>query len=132
MVDFLDLMNLFLGVVFRDLRLHKNVLQNGVLPDGTELCYFARGKVVVRIRSFPSFFSCTIYVRVVLSKITSIELLCHLNVTCFPFMMTPWYRNAWEVIRRVLESFAHAAKARYCCCCSICLVVQYSCYDVYF
>ncbi|KAG5515623.1 hypothetical protein RHGRI_036610 [Rhododendron griersonianum] len=29
----------------KDLRMHKLVFQNDVLPDGTELCYFARGKV---------------------------------------------------------------------------------------
>ncbi|XP_058199977.1 uncharacterized protein LOC131314980 isoform X3 [Rhododendron vialii] len=28
----------------KDLRMHKLVFQNDVLPDGTELCYFARGK----------------------------------------------------------------------------------------
>lgn len=58
--------------------------------------------------------------------------LCQLDVTSFPFRMTSWHRNAWEVIRRALEYFAHAAKARYCCCCSICLVVHYSRLDVYF
>ncbi|KAI8524181.1 hypothetical protein RHMOL_Rhmol13G0129800 [Rhododendron molle] len=37
----------------KDLRMHKLVFQNDVLPDGTELCYFARGKVVVKIIAFP-------------------------------------------------------------------------------
>lgn len=61
--------DIFFGDFRRDLRMHKLVFQNDVLPDGTELCYFARGKVVVKIITFPLWFSFRSYVCVVLSKI---------------------------------------------------------------
>lgn len=59
----------FFGGFLRDLRMHKLAFQNDVLPDGTELCYFARGKVVVKIRTFRLWLSFRNYVCVALSKI---------------------------------------------------------------
>ena len=36
----------------RDLRMHKLVFQNDVLPDGTELAYYARGQVAITLCTF--------------------------------------------------------------------------------
>lgn len=38
--------------LFRDLRLHKLVFEDDVLPDGTELGYYARGQVRVEKSQF--------------------------------------------------------------------------------
>lgn len=38
---------MWVTVSFRDLRLHKLVFEDDVLPDGTELGYYARGQVGV-------------------------------------------------------------------------------------
>lgn len=40
----------------RDLRLHKLVFEQDVLPDGTEVAYYSRGQVVAMKISEPFFF----------------------------------------------------------------------------